>query len=404
MLNIDVSLLKGARVLVGVSGGADSVALLCLLVEKLGSEAVIAAHFEHGIRGEDSLRDMEFVEALCDRLGVRLIIGRGNVPDAAARTGEGLEACARRLRHEFLKQAQLESHADVIAVAHHQRDLAETVLMHILRGSGINGAGAMQGGHIVRPLINVTPEEIREYLASIGQEFREDYTNFIPDNPRNALRLNVFPELKKIYPGFERALARFSELSACDCDYIRQQANALVTRHFMGVFSVSRNAHTALLRRAVRDLIHREASFTEVETALSCTGYADLSRGYRAFGAEDAIYIIQPLPPTVYTFTLTPCAPVPIKNNGLVQVLAGVEDAQIRLRRDGDYICPLGMRGKRKLLSDYFTDKKYPVPLRDRLPLLARKNEILWVPGLGISENARVGGDAAAYRAEIKFN
>ncbi len=154
--------LKNRRILAAVSGGADSVALLSLLctARNCGFLTLYAAHYEHGIRAEESLEDMRFVAKLCRTLDVELITGRGSVPAEAMRTGEGIESCARRLRHEFLEQTRQKLGADYTALAHHARDRAETVLMHILRGGGLAGAAAMplRNGTIIRPLIGYSPE------------------------------------------------------------------------------------------------------------------------------------------------------------------------------------------------------------------------------------------------------
>ncbi|MBR6498534.1 MAG: tRNA lysidine(34) synthetase TilS, partial [Clostridia bacterium] len=214
----DKSYLHGKRVLVALSGGKDSVCLLRLLCleRDRGALSLFAAHVEHGIRGEASKRDMEFCFELCQSLGVPFYSLGTDVPRLAEESGEGLETCARRVRHEFLRKTARELNCDLIALAHHRRDRAETLLMHLLRGSSLKGMAAMPeidkkpgGATLVRPLIDVSPEEIKQYLEDIGQPWREDATNFLPDNPRNAIRLSVLPLLRDIYPGSEDALCRF---------------------------------------------------------------------------------------------------------------------------------------------------------------------------------------------------
>ena len=196
----------GGRVLVALSGGADSVALLRLFMEA-GVE-VSAAHFEHGIRGEASVADMEFCRELCARLRVPFLCERADVP-AARLPGEGLEAAARRLRYAFLRRAKEAAGASCIATAHHAGDQAETVLMHLLRGAGPTGAAGMREreGDLWRPLLRVKKQDLVSYLRERGQSWREDATNAIADTPRNALRLDILPRLEAIYPGAALALS-----------------------------------------------------------------------------------------------------------------------------------------------------------------------------------------------------
>lgn len=430
MLNIDTAAcgIRGKTVLCAVSGGADSVCLLRLLIDRrdAGEIELRAAHFEHGIRGEASRADMEFVTDLCRRHRVTLALGSASVPEEAQKAHEGIEECARRLRHAFLKQTCARLHCNVIALAHHSRDRAETVLMHLLRGSGMDGAAAMpmRDGDIVRPLINVSPEEIRAYLSEIGQPFCEDETNFIPDNPRNALRLKVLPLLREIYPGCEQALVRFASIAEDEqrlldeltCDFER-----MYVKRIAGICRIDRAGDEALMRRAVRKLLPSSLGYDAVKRAVSARDYADLGAGWRAWGNEDHIYLLPQTEdpgevtlslngitalPGICTVNASPFASDPIRNNGPVQVLnaQALQGAVVRLRRDGDRIHPFGMFEHSKLLSDYLTDRKVPLPLRDRLPVIAKGSEILWVPKIGISDLAQVHANSAAVRLEVKIS
>lgn len=417
--------LRGARILCAVSGGADSVALLRLLcdVRDRGECELYAAHFEHGIRGEASLEDMRFVVSLCGELNVPLRVGRADVPAEAVRAGEGLETCARRLRHEFLEKTRRELGADVIALAHHRRDRAETVLMHLLRGAGRKGAAALpaRDGVLARPLIDLDPEELRAFLTGIGQPWREDESNFTADNPRNALRLNVFPELRKIYPGFETALCRFADITGEEdrlLDRLTREYLESGVRCEYGVFVLAL-AEKAILRRAIRSLFP-QADLGFTESALNAKDYRDAGAGVRVCGSEDGrLYLIPPLAEPeeqmlalcgttvlegVCTAECAPCAAEPVRDNGRVQALdaGALRGAALRLRRNGDFIRPLGMDGRRKSLGDYLTDRKFPLPLRDRLPVIADGNEILWAPGVGISEKAKLSDGSEAVMIRIK--
>ena len=162
------------HVLVALSGGPDSVALALLALES--GAHVTAAHVEHGIRGADSVADMEFVEDFCARQGIALHTARIDVPALSRQTGLGLETAAREARYRFLREVKERVGADVIATAHHRDDQMETVLMHLFRGCGTRGLEGMRfrSGDLVRPLLAYTKEELTGYLRAKGQPYRQD--------------------------------------------------------------------------------------------------------------------------------------------------------------------------------------------------------------------------------------
>ena len=426
--NLRETHLFGRRVLIAVSGGADSVALLRLLKE-FQAEArmtLFAAHMEHGIRAGASAADCQFVEALCASQNIPLLVRHADIPAEAARAGEGLETCARRVRHAFLREARARFGADVIALAHHADDQAETVLMHLLRGSGLVGAAGMRprDGEIVRPLLSFTRAEIRAYLSEIGQPFREDATNAVSDNPRNALRNEVFPRLASIYPGATQALNRFARLAADEDACLARYADEFWrsrARSYAGarILRLTPEDDVCLVRRAIRRAMSGLDS-DDVERARTAVGRAALSAGGEAWRIGDALYLLPPfsapepvpVPSSgaaalsgVCALSVAAAAPIPLKGNPFAQTLddRALEGALLRTRREGDFIRPLGMGGRAKSLSDYLTDRKFPRPLRDRMPVVARGGEILWAVGAGISESARVDGSRAARRLSVEI-
>lgn len=201
--------LFGRTVAVGVSGGADSMALLNVLLElkdEFGMN-IIACHVNHGIRGETADRDEKFVVEACKRLGVDVRILRADVPGTAKKMHLGVEECGRRIRYDFFNSV-----ADdvIIATAHTLSDRSETLLLNIARGASVKGLCSIPAvrGNIVRPLIDCTRADIEKYCSDNSIEFVTDETNFEDIYSRNRIRLNVIPELKKLNPSLERAFMR----------------------------------------------------------------------------------------------------------------------------------------------------------------------------------------------------
>lgn len=196
----------GTGVLLAVSGGADSVALLraaLSLRDELRLD-LTAAHLIHGLRGAAATEDARWVEDLCGRLNVPVVIGRADVPQAAAQSGRGTEETARIVRYEFLKESARSHGLGQIAAAHTADDQAETILHQIIRGSGLAGAAGMPrrrslGDRIdlIRPMLDVRRSEVERWLAGIGQDFRTDATNLDERHTRNRIRQGLMPLLRR---------------------------------------------------------------------------------------------------------------------------------------------------------------------------------------------------------------
>ena len=211
-------------ILVGVSGGIDSMFLLSQLHE-IG-QPVTAAVFDHGLRPE-AAEECEFVASFCAGHSIPCVTGKGDAAACAAVHGMGIEEAARELRYRFLFETAAKLDAAAVAAAHHANDQAETVLMHILRGSGLDGISAMrprgylkefsQTIPLIRPLLGITRREIEEYAAETGLEYREDYTNKDQSYTRNRVRLDLLPKLENEYnPQIIASLCRLAETAALD--------------------------------------------------------------------------------------------------------------------------------------------------------------------------------------------
>jgi tRNA(Ile)-lysidine synthase len=198
---------RDLRLLAAVSGGPDSVALLRLLIhfQRGGQGRIIAAHFNHGLRGAESDADCDFVARLCQDLAVECTLGRGQPPTALEQKGIGLEAAVRRQRYDFLEQQAGRHAARFVVTAHTADDQAETVLFRILRGTGLSGLGGIRRTRplgpatLIRPLLDVRRHELEAYLAGLGQPFRRDSSNEDPCFTRNRIRSELLPLLVDRY-------------------------------------------------------------------------------------------------------------------------------------------------------------------------------------------------------------
>jgi tRNA(Ile)-lysidine synthase len=227
----------GDRVAVAVSGGADSVALLRVLLDlRQGLGIVLSvAHFHHGIRGAEADADQAFVNELAQRFGLEFHLGSADVPAYARAHKLSLEAAARELRHEWFEQLVNQGKTDKVATAHTIDDQAETVLMRILRGTGSRGLAAifpvLQERHLIRPLLGSSRREVEAYLLSQGQPWREDSTNRDLSHTRNRIRHQLLPMLERDFnPNIRKALADLAEVARGEAEYWDTQIPSLVTK------------------------------------------------------------------------------------------------------------------------------------------------------------------------------
>lgn len=415
---------RGRHILIALSGGADSAALLLLAARAREKYAmrVTAAHLNHMIRGSAADDDQRFCEALCRREGVPLLTGRADVPRIARETGRGVETAARDERYRFLNECVDACGAELIALAHHMDDQAETVLMHLLRGAGSEGLTGMaeRSGRLYRPLLGVRKRELEAYLSDVSVCWREDATNRIADTPRNALRLNVMPEIEKSYPSAVEAICRCARTIGIESDLIDRMADRFLREHLeRGAYGerlvFSDFPEEAVLRRALKRLCGpADVTAARIDAiAALCRvrrGRTDIDGGRYALRTPNALYILPRNP--VRT------DPTPLRLNGetvfghlcrigaergdfeidrenpMREVLNAdaLSGACVRTRADGDRFHPLGAPGD-MLLSDFFIDRGVDLPIRDVTPLIAAGNRVLWVCGMMPSEEAKITDD-----------
>ncbi len=400
---------RPGRVTAAVSGGADSVALLQALKELARTESMelSAAHVDHGLR-ETSGRDAAFVAEMCRDLQIPCKVCRVQVQGTS-------EDAARRARYEALREACLENGAAVLALAHHQRDQAETMLLHLFRGSGAGGLAAMseraERGELLlwRPLLNVSPETIRAALTEKGIPWVEDETNARDDYLRNYLRHRVLPAITARFPQAEEAMGRTAHILGDEDDYFRAEArrfleaegNASLDGPCLWVrWKPLQSLHPALRRYVLRLAcpVKLDAATTEALMAMKPGQKMNLPEDGRAECSGEYLHFLRAIPPPPVKGTLSVQPWHGETGDGKrVQAMKRGIYAQCELRhlRPGDRMHPLGAKGT-KSMQDYFVDKKVPRPFRQYVPLLCLDSRVVWAVGVGVGEEARVNpGDDA---------
>jgi len=369
------------RLLVAVSGGADSVALL-RLVEQAGFELVVG-HFDHALRSA-SAADAEFVRRLCRERGLTCVVGRGEVAAVAGRRGWNLEDAARRLRYDFLTRTAKERGCSGIMTAHTRDDQAETVLMQLLRGAAhLTGIPARRR-HLVRPLLTTTRWELREYLVALGQPFREDPSNRDTSRTRAWLRHQVLPLLTERYPRLPEILSRLAILQRDQEAFLRERAAALTEEGGIPL-GRWRRRHPALQREALALLLEEAGvapSYRLIEELRALTVHDRpvrriLPKG-KIFRSAYGNLMVVARPPAALPVTKV-SSPRDLPAGVPSWVLERFPNLELRSRRPGDRI---RLRGGGKKLSDLLIDHKVPREERDALPVLASGGNVLWVSGL----------------------
>lgn len=426
-------------VLAMVSGGADSVALLRLLAAgdlgPTGSLSVL--HINHGLRGADADADAEFVSALAARLDVRCSVVRFDVAAYAAEDGLNLEDAGRRVRYRFAEEvldaacaaAGVRPELGRIAVAHTRDDRVETFLMRAVTGAGAGGLSSIRytRGRIVRPLLDCDRADVRAFLETLSQPWREDASNADTTRLRALVRARIVPVAQQVNPAFRETLARSIDLLAADDALLSRMAGEF-SRDFAQVTSDGRvefdrewmrTLDTTMARRTVRSALlsafpeasRLEASHVDALVGgLSADGFArDLPGGLRAaveYGklvvsrAGTVPLVVAPclllLPGTadlghagrIVAECLEPSAPVGSADS--VTIDAGELDTLVvDAFRPGDRIRPLGMAGSRKV-ADVLTDAKVPRRLRAATPVVRDGDRVVWVAGVRMSDEYRV--------------
>lgn len=405
----------GDKVICALSGGADSMALLCALYElkdELGIN-VYAAHLNHGIRGEEADGDTLFVEDFCKKKGIEIFIKRVDVPRIAKEEKLGEEECGRRERYLFFDTLSEGLGGALIATGHHKNDNAETVLFNLFRGSagrGMRGIPYKRDG-IIRPLLDVKKSEIEAYLTQGNVLWREDSTNKEEGYTRNRIRLVVLKEIEKIFSDAVDKITQAAECIGEDNDYLERLAEesgafengSIAVDKFVPLHeSLKRRIIVKALRQWEIPDIDREKIRALHEIIEGDTGKGiDLGNGIRIVKSYNTVSIEEKnaLPErAVYEVKIGESLEIrafdgiwriktvdkteKIRDNKTMILLDAEKvegELTIRHRQEGDYMYPSGMSGKKKL-KKIFIDLKIPLYIRDSISLLAEGSEVLFIP------------------------
>ncbi len=435
----------GETVLVGVSGGADSLALVYALHALCHQFdcGLHVAHLDHCFR-PDSASDAEFVREHAKRLNLPISSERIDVPQLMQQQKHSAEAAARDARYQFYERVSQQIGAAKIALGHHSGDQAETLLMNLLRGAGVTGLKGMlpvRDGKFIRPLLDFSRKEIEEFVAGLGLQPRQDSTNQDSHYLRNRIRLELIPLLEASYnPNIQNVLKQTAELLRAESDYLETVTHEAfeacrLTAARPDAVVLNRNRFCqyplALRRRILRLAIAeisgagRDLYFNHVEsmlkliegespnTSLNLPNNLQIQRAYHQIIFQSSSTAIDEF---AYKIAVPGHTVLPALNSEMVAALetrprAGLPDGKfqavfdfdriqlplkLRNRRDGDGFQPFGMRGHKKVKA-LLIDAKVPRYERERVPILVCGDEILWVVGHRTSERFKIGSETKRY-------
>jgi len=431
---------EGERVVVGVSGGADSVCLLLVLKEIMPPECITAVHINHGIRGDEAARDEDFVLQLCKRQGIRLEIRRLDVPLFARDNKISEEEAGRILRYRVFEEIRLLYKADKIAVAHNLNDVAETFLMNLSRGSGITGLTGikLRSSVLIRPLIKTSRAEIEEIVTYLGEGFITDSTNNSLIYTRNRIRKRVIPELEEVN---ERAVSHINDacerLEKIEGYIIKEAANAYESYVTKGkdifisneILTLDEVIIEEVLHKALSEAAGRARDIGSVHISYLLELFSkqvgreiDLPYEVRAFREYKGIRLkgsanksesgesIQMLPELLlHTEDVEGISTVASEEDnirltfedGSVKNLSQnscirwfdydkiAENVMVRFKEEGDFLV-ISPEGDKKKLKKYFVDSKIPSDKRGGIPLVVSGNDVLWIIGYRTGEGTRI--------------
>lgn len=411
------------KYLVALSGGADSVAL-SLALRELGFD-VVAAHCNFHLRGDESDRDEMFCRRFCEGNGIKLHVTHFDTEGFAKLRKISIEMAARHLRYAYFKQLAEDIGASAVCVAHHQDDSVETVLLNLIRGTGIHGLTGIKpkNGGIVRPLLCVTRNEIETVLAETGQDFVTDSTNLVDDVVRNKIRLDILPLMKEINPSVSDSIAktasRIADVADALDDVVGGVASVLVEEKAKGAVVIHTDrlmtgpAPEYVLFRLLKGYSFVPSQIEQVYASVSTgSGRVFVSSTHRLLIDRDCI-VVEPLAENGRRPMLVPECGVYVYDDSMKLRFERVErDSGFKVSADkcfcfvdasavkfpltvrtvevGDRFVPFGMKGS-KLVSDYLTDRKFNLFDKQRQLVVADAHgRIVWLVNQRPDERYRI--------------
>lgn len=412
---------KGDTIVIGLSGGADSVCLTHFLysIKEKYNLTLVLAHVNHGIRGDEALRDENFCREFAKKLGVRFELLKADIPSQAKKTGESEEECGRRVRYEFF--SALAAEKAKIATAHNLNDSAETVMLNIVRGTGLKGLCGIPPvrDNIIRPLILTSRIEIESYCKSNSLKFVTDSTNLQNEYKRNKIRNTIFPELQKINPSLLSAFSRLIENSTDDESVLEDislsQYEACKIKNGYDEKKLS-ELPSAIRRRVIYKALSAVSQkdvtsihISDVENIIG-TGKTIVTSGKITVKSYDGVLFfkkeIASYEPFSVLFDISKelceypygCVKIQILHQKDLQnfnkVLLDnaidcdkiVNNPVLRSRHEGDSF-KSSRRHNTKSLKKLFNEAKIVSKKRNAVPVLSCCGEIVWIDSFGVSEN-----------------
>lgn len=427
---------KDDKIVMGISGGPDSLCMLDVLFNLKGkfNLKLYVVHVNHMIRGEDAKKDAEFVEKLCKDLDLPFFLFEENVPYLAKKMGLSEEQAGRYVRYKAFEETLKKVGGNKIAVAHNKNDVAETVLLNILRGTGLRGLIGIKpvNGNIIRPLIEIERREIEKYLKDKNLHPRIDHTNYEDLYTRNKIRLKVIPYIEEVFKiDLVENLSRMAAILLEEDDYLEAKCEEVFNQiceingeEIKVDVDALKSQHTAIKRRLVKRMylyVKGETDGLEyghVEDVLNLldkptSSKIDLPFEIEALKMYNNLVIRKKKTKEKVKFKEVLKIPGVTTIEGIGKFKAYVVDISqvddfnkgeyikffdydkikgeivVKSREDGDRFSPLGMRGTKKL-KEFFIDEKIPREERDYIPLVAIGKEIVWVVGYRMSEKFKV--------------
>ena len=429
---------SGDKILVGLSGGPDSVCMLNLLCSIRDEEKieVAAAHINHMLRGEEADKDEEYSKRLCESLGVRFFSKRIDINKYALETGKSSELAGREARYDFFDEIINKINFNKIATAHNANDQAETILMRIMRGTGLEGLGGIpveREGKYIRPILFMKREEVEQYCKENNLNPHIDATNLERIYSRNKVRLDILPYMKNNFnPNIVETINRMALLLQDDNEFIEGEVNKAYKDNCFereNSIVISKNLfniHSAIVTRVIRkalfainksnydmemknieDIIELSNLGTNKRVDLPKDIYAENVYGdiiirkkeyiknklsnELTLNKKDILHNEVIFDEYIINFDVVNNKDIKQENDELIKNFDydKINNVIIRYRKDGDRITPLGMKGSKKL-KDIFIDMKIPKEKRDEIPLIQFNDDISWIVGIKMSDKFKI--------------